>query len=484
MERLKSCCASVWRRCAVLAPLAVAATLTGCAVGPDYERPSFTHQEQWNSELKMTTELAESALARWWQRFDDPVLDALVTQATSYNGDLAVALANIERARSLRRMESSTLYPSLAAEAGVERNRFSSQSSSARSSGVRNTFDASLDAAWELDIFGRARRSVEAAEARLQAAVEIKRDVVVSMIAELAGSYFQLRGLQRRIAVTRLNIALLQEVEGLAQAQFEAGVVSEFDVARARGEREAIEALLPNLEAEMMAQIYRISVLTGQPPEYHVGILEASEPLPMPPDQVPVGLRSDLLKRRPDILQAERELAASVASIGIAKADLFPSLSLTGAVGSSARLFSDLFTANTLTYSLGSTIKWSVFEWGKRLANVEVAEAEAKAALAAYEQAVLLALEDAESALIRYGKEWQTLSRLRDAEVTRKDAFEIAKLRYEVGEENFLVILDADRALINVRNDIIQSETRILTSLTQVYKALGGGWQQLEGSID
>ena len=200
----------------------------------------------------------------------------------------------------------------------------------------------------------------------------------------------------------------------------------------------------------------------------------------MPPDAVPVGLRSDILKRRPDVQQAERELAAATAGIGVAKADLFPKFSLTGSIGSSARVFSDLFTPATLTRTIGGALGWPVFAGGSLTAGVDVAEADTRAAFARYEQSVLLALEDGEASLMRYGKEWQTLKRLQSAEATRQQAFEIARLRYEAGEENFLVILDAERALIATRNDIISSETRILTGLAQLYKALGGGWQPVD----
>jgi len=458
--------------------LAAFAGLSACTLGPDYHRPDFHAQDggQWQSDANITAGSQAVEALDWWKQLDDPLLSELIAGALKENRDLGAALANIERARALRRIAGSGYYPTLDASGSGSRSRFSRQTGFGANTGTRNTFSAALDASWELDLFGRTRRAVEAADARIQASEEAQRGLMLSVVAEVATNYFEARGLQRQLVFTEQDIGLLREVESIARAQSELGVTTELDLTRATGERETFEATLPNLEAEIAARIYRISVLTGQSPEFHMQALQQSSPLPMPPDAVPVGLRSDILKRRPDVQQAERELASATAGIGVAKADMFPSFSLTGAIGSSARVFGDLFTPATLTRSVGGVLGWPVFAGGSITAGVDVAEADAKAALAAYEQSVLLALEDGEASLMRYGKEWQTLKRLKKAEVTRQQAFEIARLRYEAGEENFLVILDAERALIATRNDIISSETKILTGLAQLYKALGGGW--------
>ncbi|MDT8377051.1 MAG: efflux transporter outer membrane subunit [Mariprofundaceae bacterium] len=450
--------------------------LSGCAVGPDYHRPVSEQSEQWQSRLNTVASSQAAGTAAWWQQLDDPLLNELISGAMQHNRDLAGALANIEQARALRRAAGAGYYPTVDSSGSGSRSRFSRQTGFGANIGTRNTFSAGLDASWELDLFGRTRRAVEVADAQIGASEAAHRGVMLSVVAEVATSYFEARGLQRQLTVTERDIELLREVEEIARAQSELGVTTEMDLMRARGERETFEARLPNLEAEIAARSYRISVLTGQPPEQHVRALQESRPLPMPPDLVPVGLRSEILKRRPDVQLAERELAAATAGIGVARADLFPSFSLTGAIGTSARVFSDLFTSGTFTNSVGGALAWPVFAGGALTAGVDVAEAGAKAALARYEQSVLLALEDSEASLMRYGKEWQTLERLRSAEASRQKAFEIARLRYETGEENFLVILDAERDLITTRNDIISSETRILTSLAQLYKALGGGW--------
>jgi multidrug efflux system outer membrane protein len=453
------------------------ATLAGCAVGPDYKKPELKQDSQWHAPQGTATSEKPAHPANWWRQLHDPVLDGLVDEAVHHNRDLAAALANIEKAQALRRAAAGGYYPGINAQGSASSSRFSRQTGFGFNSGRRNTFAAGLDASWELDLFGRVRRTVEAADADIEAATAARDGLMLSIIAETAATYFEVRGLQRQLANTKRDIGLLKEVEEIARTQFEIGVTTELDLARATGERQALEAQLPALETEITTRIYRISVLTGKAPEYHAQTLRESRPLPMPPDLVPVGLRSEMLRRRPDVREAERGLAAATAGIGIAKAALFPGFSLTGAIGTSARVFSDLFTPATQTSSIGAALGWPIFAGGSLTARVDVARATQKAALANYEQSVLLALEDAEGSLLRYGKEWQTLKRLRATEATRKEAFAIAKLRYEAGEENFLVILDAERTLIATRNDIVSSETRVLTNLASLYKALGGGWQ-------
>lgn len=459
--------------------IALCILLTGCKLGPDYKIPQLSFPDGWGSE-KTKVISTEPIDESWWGVFQEPLLDKLITQATDNNHDIRIATANIAKARALRRETAGGFWPSLeGAATGAKQGLSNKTTANSNSSGAkeRDVFNSGLDASWELDIFGKSRRDIESAEADLQAAEESRSGVLLSIFSEVARNYFELRGLQKRVAVAEHNIELVREIEELAQTQFDLGVVTEFDVARARGEREAIEATLPGLQADMTATIYRISVLTGQSPETYIKELNSYKPLPAPPDIVPVGLRSDILRRRPDVREAERNLASATAKIGVATADLFPSLSLTGALGSSAALFSDLFTQGAITYSLGSTINWSLFEGGALRARIAAAEAGADIALINYEKTALEALEDAETSLTRYGKEWQTLNRLRAAEKTRREAFDIAKLRYEAGEENFLVIIDAERALVSAQDSVIQSETRMLTSLTQLYKALGGGWQ-------
>lgn len=451
--------------------------LSACVLGPDYQKPEPRFPDSWHNQQKTVNSAQVVDDANWWSQFNDPLLSQLIDQAMQHNHDLGIALTNIERAKALRRKTASGYYPTLDASGNASRSRFSRQTGFGANTGTRNTFSAALDASWEPDLFGRTHRAVEAADANIQAVEAARRGLMLSITAELATSYFEARGLQRQLAITRHSIELLKEVEEIARIQTDLGVTTELDLTQAQGERQSFEARIPNLEAEIAARSYRISVLTGQTPEFHTQTLLVTQAAPVPADLVPVGLRSEIIKRRPDVSQAERELAAATASIGIAKADLFPSFSLTGAIGTSARVFSDLFTGPTLTRSIGSVLGWPVFTGGSLTAGVDIAEADAKIALENYEQQVLLALEDSESSLIRYAKQWQTLKLLRKAEATRQQAFKIARLRYEAGEEDFMVILDAERTLLTAQTDIINSETQLLSSLAQLFKALGGGWE-------
>lgn len=460
--------------------LASALLLGACAMGPDYAKPSAQVSDGWASGGAQTAAV-ETATA-WWAQFDDPVLEQLMAEAAANNLDVGMALANIDRARALRRASVAPFFPQVFAGADAQRQSFPEATSRNRflAEQERDSFSAFLDAAWEIDLFGRTRRAGEAVDARLEAAQENKRDVMLSALAETAQSYFTLRGLQRRIAVTQENIGLLRELEDIAQTRFEAGVTTEFDYTTATGERQRFEAQLPALEAELAAATYRLSVLAGQDPQYYTALMAEPAALPEPPDVVALGLRSDILRRRPDVRRAERQLAASSADIGVAIADLFPRLTLTGSIGSSALVAGDLLTSGGLNHTLGAGLSLPVFQGGAGWAAVDLSEADNRAAALAYQQAVLLALEDAESALVRYEKERDTLKLLQAAETQREEAYRIARLRYESGQETYLLMLDAQRTLVTARDELVQSETRILTLLTQLYKALGGGWEVFE----
>jgi multidrug efflux system outer membrane protein len=452
--------------------IALLATVSACQVGPNYVKPDLNVADNYHAkDIKNYT--TDKITEKWWNVFHDSLLNELIEDAVKNNKDIVIATANIERAKALRKVSAADLLPSVSAGAGASKYKYSDKVSPL---GEVNTYDASLDASWELDIFGKKRRNIEAFSARLKAAEETKNAVMLSIMAEVAQNYFEVRGLQKRIDVARRNIGLLKDLEKIAKAQYKSGIVTEFDVARAQGEHESFEAKIPNMEAEMQAGIYRISFLTGKEPEYYLEKMLSKAEIPTPPDLVPIGLRSEILRRRPDIIVAEQKLAAATADIGVATADLFPSISLTGAVGTSARLFGDLFTGGSGAYSLAGAVNWSVFNNGAVRANIDAAKATSKASLADYEKTVLSALSEVETSLLRYGSEWQTFKQLNLAEKTRRDGFKIAKLRYESGQENFLVMLDAERSLITTQDEETQSETRILVNLTQLYKALGGGW--------
>lgn len=453
--------------------------LSACSVGPDYAAPSQSFLDTWFSAKTAATS-NEPINTQWWSIFKDPLLEEYIGLAAQNNKDLKVALANIRNARALRREDAGAFWPQIGGDAGAGRSKSSGAGSAANSGDIRNTFDAGFDASWEVDIFGGNRRASEASSARVGVSVASYQDVMLSTLSDVARTYYEARGLQKRIAITEQNTQLLKETFDVIRDRMEIGETSDFDLSRAQGEYELTRARLPNLNADLRASIYSLSVLLGQPPEALLEEMNAVKPLPTPPDIVPVGLRSDILRRRPDIRMAERELAASVADIGAETAELFPKFFLTGDIGSSARTFGDVFSAGSGLWSLASMIQWSVFEGGAIRARIDAEEAQSEAALAAYEKSVLEALRDAETALIRYGEELETRKRLAQGVQSRRKSVTLAKQLFNAGEQDYLAVVDAERQLIDSEDSLIVSETASITKLIALYTAIGGGWEVFE----
>ncbi len=452
--------------------------LTSCAVGPDYTAPPQSFLDTWfSSNTKATS--PEPISTAWWTIFEDPLLEQYVAAAAENNKDLKIALANIRSARAARQEDAGSFLPQIDSDASADRAK-SSNVSSTNGGQIRNTYDAGFDASWEFDIFGGNRRSVEASEARIGVSVASYQDVMLSILSDVARTYYEARGLQKRVAITEQNTQLLKETFDVIQDRMKIGETSDFDLSRAQGEYELTRARIPNLRAELRASIYSLSVLLGQPPEALLAEMEVMKPLPSPPDIVPVGLRSEILRRRPDIRIAERELAASVADIGVETAELFPKFFLTGDIGSQARGFGDIFSSGTGVWSLASMIQWSVFEGGAIRARIDGEEAESEAALAAYEKSVLEALRDAETALTRYGEELETRKRLAQGVQSRRKSVSLAKDLFNAGEQDYLAVVDTERQLIDSEDDLIISETSSITKLIALYTALGGGWEHFE----
>jgi len=458
--------------------------LSSCTVGPDYERPEQSFLDRWFSageEPEKTR--TEEIKTDWWTVFHDPQLEKYIQKAVAQNRELEAARANVRRARALRRETAAPFFPNLDADFGRTRQGTSGTTASTFSGGARRTiYDGGFDASWEIDIFGGTRRATEAADARVEEAVNNRRAVLLSVLAETARNYYEVRGLQKRTDITRKNIDLQTQTYELVGSLFKMGEASEFDLSRARGQLELTQSRLPGFNAEMKANIFRLSILLGQPPETLLEEMEKTRPLPAPPDVVPVGLRSDILRRRPDVLAAERRLAASSADIGVATADLFPKFNLTGGVGRSSSVFSDLFEPESNVFSIGQFFQWPVFQGGAIRARIKVEKAETEQAAALYEQAVLNALGDAETALTRYAQKLKTRNRLQNAVNSRRRSAELARARFNAGEEDFLSVLDAERELTSAEDELVVSETDTVLNLVALYTALGGGWDVFERS--
>lgn len=458
--------------------LALSLLLTGCALGPDYKQPEQNIAGEWFSP-KSHAVTEEPAPTEWWKIFADPLLDQYIQSAALHNKDVDIALANLKRARASRTEAAGALWPQIGSDALAERSK-SSQKLAAGGGGtneIRNLYDAGFDASWELDLFGGNRRSVEAADAREASALADYHAVMLASLSEVARLYYEARGLQKRITITEENSALLRKTFELVQSRYKAGEASEFDVTRARGEYQLTRARLPNLQADLYAALFSLSVMLGQPPEAVLDEMQKVKPLPTPPDLVPVGLRSDILRRRPDIQRAERALAAEVADIGTALSDMFPKFFLTGDLASQARVFGDLFSAGSGVWSLGSLVSWSVFQGGTLQARVKGQTAESEAALAFYEKTVLEAVADVETALTRYGQELETRKLLTEGVQSRRKSVKLAQELFDAGEQDYLSVLDSERELTASEDDLVTSETRSVVKLVALYAALGGGWE-------
>lgn len=454
---------------------AVIFCLAGCSVGHDYAEPQTPPNflTGWAAQSKAVS--SDEINTKWWSVFNDPLLEQYINLAVAHNKDVEIALANVRRARAIRAEQDGVFWPEVGADAGAARAK-SANTSTTNNGQIRNTYDAGFDASWELDIFGGNQRASEAAEARVDASVAKYQDVMLATLSEVARTYFEARGVQKRLTITQQNAQLLKETLDVIKDRLAVGETSNFDLTRAKGEYELTVARIPNLQAELNSSVYQLSYLLGQPPESLLDDMQAVSPLPAPPDIVPVGLRSDILRRRPDIKAAERELAASSADIGAQTAELFPQFYLTGDIGTQARVFGDLFSASHGLWSLASMVQWSVFEGGALRARINIEQAEYEAALATYEKAVLAALRDTETALIRYGKELETRERLAQGVQSRRESLALAKELFDAGEEDYLAVIDAERQLIASEDDLIISETSVITKLITLYTTLGGGW--------
>jgi len=451
--------------------------LSACTVGPNYKAPTNNIIDKWfSSSSKIASQ--EAINDEWWSVFDDPLLKKYIEKSSIYNKDVQIAIANINRARAVSRENNGSLLPSLNSTADAIRSKSSGANASFNSGEIRDVYDAGFDASWELDIFGGNRRNIESAEARIGSAMASYNNVMLSTFSEVAKNYYEARGAQKRIAITKKNTDLLKQTYDLVNIRLEAGEATQFDATRAKGEYEATQARLPNLEAELEVNIFSLSALLGLPPEALLEEMQIVKPLPNTLDIVPVGLRSDLIQRRPDIKMAERDLAASSADIGAEISNLFPKFFITGDVGAQARNFGDLFMASAGMWSFGPSMRWSVFEGGAIRARIDIEKAENQAALARYEKAVLEALSDTEAALTRYGREVETRTKLEQSAQSRREAVEIAQELLDAGEVDYLAVLDAQRELTSSEDDLVLSQTQAVIKLISLYTSLGGGWSQ------
>jgi outer membrane protein, multidrug efflux system len=463
-------------KAAIAASGAAVVVLTGCAVGPDYHLPSTPIDAHYLNVGEPG--LAEGAtIERYWTSFNDPLLDSLVDDAVGHNKDLATAAANLRAARAARRLAGFDQFPTVTFSGSYTHNLYAQQQLPGVDQHDRefDTADAGFEGLWELDLFGRVRRNVEAARADVGASAATLQDARVSVISELARDYFVLRGLQDQLRLTQRNAESQLNTLKLTRVRLEAGRGNELDTARAEAQWRTTLASIPTLEALTATTMYRISVLTGRQPGELIERL-TSQPAPGLPPLNSIGTPEVLLRRRPDVRIAERRLAGATARVGVAVGDLFPKVTLTGNFGYLAPTFGDLGQGEARFFSVGPGISWAAFDLGRVRARISTARAETDAALSTYEGAVLNALEDTEGALVSYGRSQSHRESLAAAAAASDKASDLARKRFEGGLVDFLEVLDAERTALTAELVFSQSRTDEATSLIAVYKALGAGW--------
>jgi outer membrane protein, multidrug efflux system len=447
--------------------------LSGCLLGPNYSRPAV--------EVPATYRFAQGeaagiANATWWEQFQDPVLNQLIDTALQENRDVKIAAARVDEFRGQFVTTRSGLFPQVAAGADASRQRVSKAQGVPIPAGVSpiyNQFDATLSVAWELDLFGKVRRETESAQASLLASVEGRRATILTLVSSVASAYINLRSLDRQLEIAKETVESRGESVRVFELRFRGGEVSQMELAQSQSEYEAAQVTVPQLEQQIAQQEDALSVLIGKNPG---PILRGRELAQMGTPPIPEGLPSELLERRPDVLEAEQALVAQNALIGAARALYFPSISLTGLFGSVSAQFSNLFTGPARVWSFAGSVTQPIFTAGNIAGQVKQAEAREQQALFSYEKTIQVAFQEVEDSLISVQKTHEQLdAQLRQVEALHTYA-RLASLRYEGGYTSYIEVLDAERSLFNAQLSYTQTQGAVLTSFVTLYKAMGGGW--------
>lgn len=467
-----------------LALIAGLVALTGCTVGPDYKPP----QADMNAEFHQLRQEAgltagkPAQLAHWWTTLGDPALNSLIDQAVGQNLDLRDAASRLRQARALRNSASGQRFPTLNANGSAQRSRASENATPKAARGgdlTSNMYSAGFDAGWELDLFGGIARSVEAAEADVGAAADYRRDVMVSVLAEVALNYVEARSFQDRLAIARENLDSQTETFNIIQSRHAAGLTQDIDLERARSNMENTRSRIPELSTQLTRAKNRLATLLGDKPGALDTVFDKSAPVPDPPVEVAIGVPADLLRRRPDIRRAERVLAAETARVGVATAELYPKLRLTGSVGLESLTSGNLFETASRTFGIGSIVDWPLFSGGQIRSRIQAQSEVQQQAYIGWQSAVLAALEDVDNAVTAYANEQIRHASLQRSAKSAAHAATLARSRYDSGVADFIEVLDAERERLSAQDALAASNAEVTTDLIRLYKALGGGWQSL-----
>ena len=453
--------------------------VAGCTVGPDYTKPKLELPQRWKQQQQKTIDSMPVELRAWWTTLNDPVLEDLIEQSARANLDLREAWFRIEESRALRDFSSGRYAPQVDAAASYMRSR-DTRNGAASIPGVSddqiNSHSAGFDSAWEIDLFGGIKRSVESSQAALQASVDNYHDVMITLYAEVARNYVEMRAIQSRLRYAQQSIDSQRETLKLTEDRFNAGITPELDVTQAKLNLANTEAEVPSLRLAEIQAINRIAVLLGQFPQTFKAQLREVKPIPAPSEPIAVGLPADLLRRRPDIRRAERELAQQTAMVGVATADLYPSFSLTGTFLLRAESPSDMTNMSSRAYSFGPGLRWSIFSGNRVRSNIRIEEARTEQAAVRYERTVLGAVEEVEAALTAYMQEGERRDALDRSTAASQKAVQLVESLYRNELTDFQNVLDMQRTLFLQQDKLAVSRGQVVLSLIRIYKAVGGGW--------
>jgi multidrug efflux system outer membrane protein len=451
------------------------ALLAGCQVGPNYVPPETPIPDEfvWTDGA---TERPPDEPSLWWQVFNDPILDRLIANATTNNFDLRIAAERIDQYRATYGIASSELYPDIGALGGYTRNRVVGDTGSTLTGVPYNAWQVGLDASWEIDLFGRIARGVEAATGDLQATIEDWRYALITLRADVATSYLNIRTLEARLNVATRDIESQRRFVELVEQKIAAGTETESQLAQAKAMLAETEALIPQIGVSMANETASLALLLGTTPGPLLESLPARGGIPSVPALVAVGIPSDLLRRRPDVRAAERELAAATARIGQATANLYPKLTLSGQFGFGASSFTDLLQWSSRAYSAGPAFSWDIFNGGRIRSAINQQESLTREALLGYERTVIQAIGEVESSLVGFTLTARQRDYLADATASAQLAYDLSLQQYEQGVTDFLTVLTVQQTLLEVEDSLVQAQGMCAETLVELYRALGGGW--------
>ncbi len=461
----------------LLLPLIILSFSSCITVGPDYKAPEMAAPDKWQSVKpeNISTEEDENNLAKWWESFNDPMLTGLINRAVTGNLSVEEAVLRLKETRIRRGISEADKYPSVSSSASVTKSH---------SAGMSNTiYQAGFDASWEIDLFGGIRRTLEAYDADVESSKESLKDVTISLASEVATNYVQLRLYQAQLDNTRSNLKAQEETHEIVAWRYEAGLVTELDLKSSEYSLEQTRSQVPSILLNIDKAENRIAVLLGCNPGELKEELSPVKSVPVIQNKIKTGIPADLLRQRPDLRKAERDLAAQTARIGVAVSDQYPSITLSGSLRASSSSLSSLTDSDSISRSIGPSISWPVFRAGAIKKNIEIQSTAAEQLLVQYKSLLLSAVEEVENALSScFYQQVKNESLVKASDAARR-SYELARMRYSSGLVDFQVLLDAQRTLLSIQDQVTQSEGQISINYITLYKALGGGWTSLSTDI-